>query len=552
VGLRSRWADRFRASIARRGWLASLRLGALRCFDPLIRAVGGRTRYERWLADQLRAGVRVAGSASEYPLISVLLPACDPDLGWLERALDSVCAQSYEKWELCVVDDASQSSELSQWLAARSKDDPRVRSIRLEQRVGISAATNTALERARGSHFALLDHDDELTPDALFEMAAAIRELDADLLYSDEDKIDSRGRLRDPAFKPDFSPDWLLSCNFVSHLGVYRSALARELGGFRSEFDGSQDYDLALRFSERSSRIHHVPRVLYHWRIARGSTADPWTDAKPWAYDAARRAIAAHLQRTGVEAEVSDGPGRGFYRVRRILSPDCRVSLIVSGDGQLAEALAPGEASEVIVAEGPSPSAAQLNAAAASARGDVLVFVDGRLRATREGWLSELASQAIRAEVGCVGTRISARGHRVLHAGVVLGGERGVRMERLALFGDEAGPMGVSGVIRNASAVSGGCLAARAAGFRQLGGFDEGFGSSLFDVDFCLRAADAGLRVVYDPYAELRAPRPGLEEPAGGDVARLLEQWAPRIAAGDPYYNPAFGPTGLLYEARLR
>ncbi len=518
----------------------------------VVRSVRGATRYERWLADRPRVSATLSGPEAEHPLISVLVPSHDPDLHWLERAIGSVRAQSYEKWELCVVDDASGTADVREWLRSRGDRDPRIRCIRLQRNVGISGATNAALELANGPFFALLDHDDELAPHALFEMAAAIRRFDPDLLYSDEDKIDVDGRLRDAAFKPDFSPDWLLSCNFISHLGVFRSALTRELGGFRSEFDGSQDYDLALRFADRSARIHHVPRVLYHWRTVRGSTADPWAEAKPWAYDAARRAIASHLERVGERGEVGDGPGRGFYRVRRFPPVGASATLIAWGDRDRAARLAAAASCDAVILDASRPTASQLNGAAARASGDVLVFVDARLQPSATDWLPELMSQALRSDVGCVGTRISARGNRVLHAGVVLGGAKGIRLERPALFGDEPGPMGASGVIRNASAVSGGCLAVSVMAFRHLGGFDASFGESLHDVDLGLRAWDAGMRVIYDPHAEMRSPRARLPAPAEADVARLIDRWGARIHAGDPYYNPAFGFTGPLFEARLR
>lgn len=549
---RAAWLPRLRGSLARRGWWASVRLGARQLGDGLARALTGSTRYERWLASRPRCSTTILGPVSEHPVISVLMPSRDPELRWLERAIASVRAQSYEKWQLCVVDDASETRDVREWLRSRGDRDPRVRCIRLQRNVGISAATNAALELATGPFFALLDHDDELAPHALFEMAAAIRRYDPDLLYSDEDKIDVDGRLRDPAFKPDFSPDWLLSCNFVSHLGVYRSALARELGGFRSEFDGSQDYDLALRFAEREVRIHHVPRVLYHWRTVRGSTADPWAQAKPWAYDAARRAIASHLERRGEWGEVADGPGRGFYRVRRFAPVEATATLIAWGDRDRAARLASAAACDAILVNEAAPSAQRLNAAAARAGGDVLVFLDARLEPVTPDWLGELVSQALRPEVGCVGTRIGGPGSRVLHAGVVLGGARGVRLEAPALFGDEPGPMGASGVIRNASAVRGGCLAVSATAFRQLGGFDASYERSLYDVDFGLRASEIGLRVVYDPHAAMRSRRRRLPTPADADLNRLLERWSSRIREGDPYYNPAFGSTGRLYEARLR
>jgi len=248
------------------------------------------------------------------PRFSVLTPVHDPPLAVLEETIGSVIAQSFEDWELCLVDDGSADPAVREALRRHADADPRIRLLRREVAGGISTATNAALEMAEGEYVALLDHDDLLVPDALARVDAALREHPGtDMLYSDEELFEDAAPTHVFA-KPHWSPDLLRSQMYTCHLGVYRRSLAEEVGGFRPEFDGSQDFDFALRVAERTDRVRHIPRVLYRWRVHAGSAAGN-AQAKPHAYPAARRAIAEHLERTAVDADVHFGPWEGIYRV---------------------------------------------------------------------------------------------------------------------------------------------------------------------------------------------------------------------------------------------
>ena len=259
-------------------------------------------------------------------LFSILMPVYNTQPDWLERAVASVQAQWYPHWELCIVDDCS--TDAGTVAALGSLNDERIRVQRLERNRGIVGASNAALGMARGEFVALMDHDDELTPDALYEMARAIGESGADFIYSDEDKIDHGGRFCEPHFKPDFSPDTLLSQNYISHLGVIRRSLADATGGFAEGTDGAQDHDLYLRVAEMTDRIEHVPKVLYHWRKVPGSTASAFSE-KSYAQEAGERVIASAMERRGVEAEVTRGLQPGTYRVRRLIAGEPLVSIVI-------------------------------------------------------------------------------------------------------------------------------------------------------------------------------------------------------------------------------
>jgi GT2 family glycosyltransferase len=261
--------------------------------------------YERWLLEHRVRPSDVQRMRDLLPLLgqrptfSVLMPVYETPEEYLRAAIESVQLQAYPDWELCIADDASRKPHVRKVLEECAADDPRIKLVFRETNGHIAATSNTALAAASGDFVALLDHDDLLSVDALFENALVVnRRPDVDIIYSDEDKLDERGRRRDPYFKPDWSPDSLLSRNYVSHLGVYRRALIEEIGGFRRGFEGSQDYDLILRASERTSRIEHIPRVLYHWRIHEESTASS-RKQKGYAYDAAVRAIEESLTRRG-------------------------------------------------------------------------------------------------------------------------------------------------------------------------------------------------------------------------------------------------------------
>lgn len=507
--------------------------------------------YRRWIREREPAwSARAvdADCASTGPLVSVLMPVYESDPRWLARAIDSVRGQLYPRWELCMADDASTAPRTRELLEASARGEPRIRIVYRERRGHISAASNSALALARGPYLALLDHDDELAPDALLRVAGAIvREPAADLVYTDEDKLDARGRREDAYFKPDFSPDLLLSQNLICHLGVYRSERVRAAGGFREGFEGAQDHDLALRLLSLSSpeRVVHVPHVLYHWRATSRSTSGGlWR--KQYAHDAGRRAIAEHLARSRQQGRV-ERDLYSAYRVRyAVPTPPPSVTVFMLERGAslvLPPSETPGLSPELVRVDVTTGGAAaeRLNDAVRRSSGEVLVFAAGR---PARGWLDELVSQAIRREVGVVGGKVVSAKGRVRHAGYLLdlAGDPPLLDAHQGLSDSAPGPFGRANLVQNLLAVSAENMALRREVFEALAGFDAGsFPRGLFDVDLCLRARARGLRVVFTPYAKVRSdggcgPWLRLGDPAERD--RLRARWRPGLVR-DPYWHPA-------------
>ncbi|MCP3138247.1 glycosyltransferase family 2 protein [Pyxidicoccus xibeiensis] len=552
--------------VARR-YLGTLRAGGLRGLDGVLgeksRGLLSLESYEDWirqygtLTDTDREELRRTVDALPFkPLVSVVMPTYDTPEVWLRRALDSVRAQLYPHWELCIADDASPRPEVRRVLEEYAARDARIRFTVRATNGHISAASNSALELARGEFVALLDHDDELPEDALVRVVEELNaHPDADIVFSDEDKLDGQGRRYDPYFKPEWNLDLFRSQNLISHLGVYRTARLREIGGFRLGFEGSQDYDLALRVVERTTpeRIRHVPRVLYHWRAIPGSTALD-VGEKDYASTAARRALQEHLDRTASGARIEPGGAAALHRVRYPLpSPPPSVSVILHAPaGEDPEALreALGRATdypevEWLAASGAAGGAsAASNQAARKARGDVLVFLDARLEPHAPGWLAELVAHALRPEVGAVGAKLCAPDGTVEHAGLVLGmGAEGIAGHpHRGLVRAAPGHVGRATVIQQFSAVSAACLAVRRAVFEAAGGFDaEHLPDAWRDVDLCLRLRERGLRTVWTPYAELtwRAHAAGSEagDSRAAAASWLRTRWGDALRA-DPFHSP--------------
>ncbi len=508
--------------------------------------------------------------------ISVLVPVFRPPRWVLERCIGSVLNQDFDDWQLVVCDDASGDPELTAYLESLPGVDARITVSALDRRGGISAATNAALKRATGEFVTFLDHDDELVPHALQSVVrTAEREPEADVIYSDEDKIDETGERFDPFFKPDWSPDLLLSYAYLAHLTAIRRTLVVELGGLRSAFDGSQDWDLAIRATERARRVVHIPDVLYHWRSLPASAASG-AEAKPWAFEAGRRVLEDTLVRRGERGEVTQHPAfPGRYFVRRepathplvsIIIPfrdepgllaTCATSLraapgydnfelvLVDNGSELPETaallerLAAEEAVRIVSAPGPFNWAAINNAAARQAAGDLLLFLNNDIEARTARWLHALVAQATRPEVGAVGGRLLYPDGSIQHAGVViaLGGIAGHVLRNLP--GDRPGYASMAIATRNASVVTGACLMTRREVFDSVGGFDERLPVAFNDVDFCLKLREKGYLVVYEALCELvhheSKSRGHTDDLVEG--RRILERWGRAIAAGDPYLN---------------
>ncbi|KST60692.1 glycosyl transferase [Methylobacterium sp. GXS13] len=546
------------------------------------------TGYEAWIRTHDYRRAARAGIAAEIaawanpPLISVLMPVHDPDPKVLQAALASLRAQLYPHWELCVVDDASTRPAIPKILQRAAEADPRIRLHARSENGHIARATNDALGLARGDVCAFMDHDDVLTEDALYEVARALR-LDPALvlIYSDEDKIDGRGRRFDPHFKPGFDRELLYAQNYINHLTVVRTEALRAVGGLRPGFEGSQDHDLLLRLTDGldPSRIRHIPRVLYHWRAAQGSGT--FSDRSLAKAEAARlRALDEVVAPWDGRAE--RGPS-GFNRlVRPLPQPAPRVSAIiptrdraeilsVTLDGLLTSTDYPDI--EVVIVDNDSrePETAALfaryrddprvhvvpvpgtfnfsdlsNRGAAAAAGPVLLFLNNDVEVLEPGWLGELVRHAVRPEIGAVGAKLLYPDRTIQHGGIVLGIGGVAGHSHLGVPDADPGYFCRMVIAHEVSAVTGACLAMRADVFEAVGGFDaEALKVAFNDVDLCLKIRRAGYRIVWTPFAKLihhESKSRGAEDTPEkrkrfeGEVLTMLDRWGPELRA-DPYYN---------------
>jgi glycosyltransferase involved in cell wall biosynthesis len=470
------------------------------------------------------------------PRFSVLTPVHDPPPAVLEQTIASVLEQSFADWELCLFDDGSNDPRVVESLR-RAAADPRVHLARGEEAGGIAAATNAALGMARGEYVALLDHDDLLLPDALEQVDAALREQpDTDMVYSDEEVFEEGAESSHTFAKPNWSPDLLRSQMYTCHLGVYRRSLAEEVGGFRSEFDGSQDFDFALRVTERTDRVLHIPRVLYRWRAHAGSTAGD-SGAKPGAYPAARLAIARHLERTGVDADVHFGLWDGVYRVVHRPRRELKIAVGLAGQEEEAHSALVESIEGEATRDGNSVRIARrgsvAEAGAACAEADVILICDRVVEPLTKFWLRRLAGFALQPGVVAVGATTLAPDGRVEQGGIAIDGGLPVPMMFATEVGDP-GPLGIGLLPANAAAVSG-VAAFGGETFRRLGGLDPELGS-LAVADHCLRGLSAGLRVVATPDVLLRRPSPPGFVNELSALAEFRRRWSGAFPR-DPYFD---------------
>ncbi|WP_321947697.1 glycosyltransferase family 2 protein [Paraburkholderia sp. J10-1] len=550
--------------------------------------------YGAWIArfdtidDVSRASLRekVARFATR-PRISIVVPVFNPQPEHLREMLDSVLAQIYPDWELCLCDDASTEPHVAQILAQYAAADARIKTVRRARNGHICEASNDALRLATGAYVALLDHDDRLAEHALYMVAQYLQlHPDAKLIYSDEDKLTPGGERIEPYFKPDWDPVLMLGQNMFSHLGVFDTALVRAVGGFRAGFEGSQDHDLVLRCAEKvpESAIVHIPHVLYHWRISEQSTARE-VAAKPYVREAAKRAVSEHLQRTGRVADV-DWLRASSSMLRVIFpvpEPQPLVSVIIptrdkpellaqcvdglvqrtryanieilivdngSTDARALTLLAGYAAMQncrVIRDDSPFNYSALNNKAAALARGSVLCLLNNDIDARDPEWLSILCGYALQPGIGAVGAALWYPNERLQHGGVALAGDAVAGHCHHMLGRDEAGYFGRALLAQRVAAVTGACLVVSKALFDQVGGLDAGnLGVAYNDVDLCLKLNAQGRRNVYVPYASLyhhESASRGTDQ-TGERAARLnreaswmKQRWGD-VLVRDPAYNP--------------
>lgn len=555
---------------------------------PLLvnQRAGVNSEYSRWLEifDQSQPElVRLKISGFTYcPTVSVVVPVYKTKPEILRETIDSVRRQTYSAWQLCLVDDGSGDAELSALLDGAAKADSRIQ-VATQKQSGISAASNRAMAMATGEYVALLDHDDALAEDALFHVVEALQnEPRPDLLYSDEDHMDETGRRFAPFFKPDWSPDLILAENYVCHLMVFRRELGLSVGGFRTQFDVSQDHDLLLRMSLAAKRIVHIPRILYHWRTTLASMSRA-SSAEDKVLSSSRGVIEGFLAEAGVQARIEDGLHSGRWRVRYPIPAGTRVSILIPSAGKIEmlernlQSLwnkAGETAYEVVVidnckgennatveryverlkAEGrpirrfdqrnePFNYSVLNNRAAESCESELLLFLNDDTEGISQGWLDALAEMAVREEVGAVGAKLLYPDGSIQHGGVTMGLAEICGHSFKGARGDERHYYDFPDLIRNVSAVTAACVMVRADVFREVGGFDGAmFPIAYNDIDLCLRVGAAGYRILYTPHALLyhyEAYSKSDQElhPHPAETLALKTRWR-GVIAEDPFYNP--------------
>ena len=520
------------------------------------------------------------------PKLSIVIPVYRTPERYLQEMLESIRSQTYKNWEVCVADGSPRGESRERVLKRFADQDTRFKYVILGENKGISGNTNAAMEMAQGDFIVLADHDDTLTPDALYWCVKAMNEDPLyDVIYSDEDKLDMDGKaLFDPHFKPDFNPDLLTSVNYICHLFVVNRNLAEAVGGFRQEFDGAQDYDFIFRCTEQARKIYHIPKVLYHWRCHMNSTASN-PESKMYAFEAGARAIKAHFERVGIAVDsVEKGVDFGIYHTRFHLKEEPLVSVIIPNkdhkadlDLCLTSLLDKGSYKnlEVIVVENNSTEeetfryyeeiqkarpnvqvvtwekgfnfSAINNFGVTFAKGEYLLFLNNDTEVIEPEVIRELLGYGMREDVGVVGARLLYQDDTIQHAGVVIGFGGIAGHTFIGLHQAENSYFHRAMCAQDYSAVTAACMLSKKSLFQQVGGFREELAVAFNDIDYCLKIRALGKKVVYNPYALLyhyESKSRGLEdtpekvERFNREVARFIGYWPEIVIGGDPYYNP--------------
>ena len=554
--------------------------------------------YEEWYKNHkptMEELQRQRDTEFEYePLISILVPVYNTPEEFLKQMIQSVRKQTYGNWELCIANANPANETVAEILRITSTKDERIKVKDVPENEGIAQNTNAALAIATGDYIGLLDHDDLLTPDALYEVVKAINENDRpQVLYSDEDKVTmDLSEHFQPHMKPDYNKDLLRSNNYITHFFVADRMLVEEVGGEDGQYNGAQDYDLILKCTERAKGIAHIPRILYHWRVHKASTADN-PASKMYAFDAGKRAIEDHLKRCGEIGEVSHEKDLGFYRVKYQVQGSPLISIIIPNKDQvesLDKCLKSIEKSsyknyEIIIVENNSTEDATFayykkiesdkirivywsdefnysainNFGVKHARGDYLLLLNNDVEVITTDWLEELTANCQRKDVGIVGTRLYYPDDTIQHAGIVIGiggvaGALFVGMPRMF-----TGYLHKAAIQQDLSAVTAACMMVKRSVYEELGGLEEELKVAFNDVDFCLRARDKGYLVVYEPNVELyhfESKSRGTEDSKEkirrfqNEIEYMRSHWLELLKKGDPMYNPNLTLTKWDYSLR--
>lgn len=516
------------------------------------------------------------------PLISIVVPVYNTPKLYLEQMIASVRRQSYENWELCIVNGNPLNDEVQMILESHVKQDARIHVTEVAENQGIAQNTNAALKSASGEYVGFLDHDDLLAADALFEVVKRINDnLALDMIYTDEDKVTGDlSKHFQPHFKPEFNLDLIRANNYICHFCVIRKQLIEMVGGLRGEFNGAQDYDLFLRCIEKTEKIARIPRILYHWRVHSKSTADNPT-SKMYAYEAGKRAIEEHLERCGEKAIVSCKKDLGFYRVKYELLEDSLVSIIIPNRDHVEDlkiCLNAVQNStyknyEVIIIENNSAEketfdyyksiaseqikvvtwkqgfnyAAINNYGVQHAKGEYLLFLNNDTAALGADWIREMLANCQRKNVGVVGAKLYYPNNTIQHAGVIVGIGGVAGHAFLGMSKDFTGYMHKASLQQNLSAVTAACMMVKRSVFEEVGGFAEQLAVAFNDIDLCLKVREKGDLVVFDPYVELvhyESKTRGAENTEekmkrfDEECNYMKHRWAEILKNGDPMYNP--------------
>ena len=545
--------------------------------------------YQTWIdRNETKSGAEYKAElekAAIKPLISVVMPTYNVESIYLKKCIQSVIDQYYDNWELCIADDCSTLASVRETLEEFKDRDARIHVTYREKNGHISAATNTAIAMAKGEFVCLLDNDDTLAPNALVEVVLAINENpDVDLIYSDEDNITADDKRKTPYFKSDFAPDSLMCNNYICHISVYRKSILDEVGGFRVGYEGAQDHDLLLRVTEKTDRIVHIPKILYHWRQLKTSTAVN-TKSKTYAYDAGIRAVSDAIERRGLKGEVTPGELPGHYKVHYEITEDHLVSIVIPTrdgadilkvciDSILERTDYPSY--EIIIADNGSEKEETLSlfkhytetypdkikvvridipfnfarinniAVREASKGDMLLFLNNDTEVIRKDWLTQMVALCQLKHIGAVGAKLYYPDDTIQHAGVVVGLGGAAGHIHYNFPKDSKGYFGKLVSTTNYLAVTAACLMVRREVFDEVDGYTESFVIAFNDIDFCLKIYDHGYYNVWTPEAELyhfESKSRGYEDSPEkkkrfiGEINRLKQAW-PEYIARDPFYSP--------------
>lgn len=543
--------------------------------------------YSKWIKKNSITDQRIEEIKNEIAnfkynyTISIIMPVYNVDKVWLEKAIDSVINQIYENWELCIVDDASTKKEVKKTLEEYSNKDSRIKVIFLKKNSGISGASNKALTLATGEFIGLLDNDDELSTDALFENIKLInKHPDINMIYSDEDKLKMNGKRCEPFFKPDWSPHMLLSCMYIGHFGVYRKKIVDEIGGFRIGYEGSQDYDLVLRFTEKTDKIFHLPKILYHWRKIPGSAAFA-EDSKSYAYVSAKKALKDAMKRRNIPSKIYDGQWTGSYRIKYEIIEKPTISILIPTKDQISllrkcinsilynnsynnyeiliidnnsiepetfeyfSVLSSQKNIRIIDYKNSFNFSAINNYGVLESKGNVLLFLKNNCEIRDKDSINSMIEHIQKKDVGAVGAKLFFSDNTLKHCGLmVLLSDN--RIAGCPSYGDSEtfnGYCGRNNIVHNVSAITDTAMMIRREVFNEVNGFDEKLELLYREMDFCLKLRERGYLIVFTPYAKFYHHESfdksyGKKTLLRNDMDYFQVKWKKILEKEDPYFNP--------------